>query len=150
MRNLAKLGFEKYRNVNQDVKQLLIDDKQYLLPEEYLKFLEYQQPNNVSFAFKFIHAASGEEWEGCICEFFNIAPCGDDLSSLENTVVRTDQYPNSLFFPVASDPGGNYIYLDLASTRMPVVDVDYQSGVLSQIAPDFGSFLDKLYDADDL
>jgi len=90
--------------------------------------------------FKFRHS-TGEEWEGQVSEFLEIAPHADDLSGLENRVVVRS---GIAYLPIACDSGGNYLYLNLTIPDGPVVDVDYSSGAISEIASNLRAFLDKL------
>ena len=135
---LEALGFVRYRDVGPEVADTFRSRTGLPLPPDYLAFLAYRQPPVMPLLYRFERA--GEEWEGCVDEFGHIAPHADGLADLAGQVVRTPT--GSPLLPVGGDPGGNWLCLDL--TCGMVVDLDYGSGAMAPVAPDFASFVRRL------
>jgi len=140
---LDELGFNRYRSINRKLAAEFHSRTGYTLPVAYLEFLCFREPAVMPLVFPFIRA-DGEEWEGCASEFCNIAPHEDSLSDLAAQVIRPEHYPGRVLLPIGVDAGGNYFYLDFSAGEPTVVDTDYGTGAVSQIASDFASFVDKL------
>jgi hypothetical protein len=148
MANLADLGFKRYRHVDLNVAARFRSRTGLSLPGSYLEFLGLSEPAAMPLVFIF-RRADNEEWEGCVSEFHNIAPHGDSLDDLFEQVIRPVGFPGRQFLPIGTDPGGNWLCLELSEQGASVVDVDYGSGMISCVAADFETFLGMLRPADE-
>jgi hypothetical protein len=135
---LAALGFVQYRDVGAEVADQFRAWVGLSLPSDYLAFLAYREPPCMPLLYRLTR--SGEDWEGCVAEFHNIAPHADGLADLARQVVQPAS--GTPMLPVGCDPGGNWLCLSLADGS--VYDLDYGSGALSRVAPDFTSFVRQL------
>lgn len=109
------------------------------MPPEYLELLTYDPPKLLELGFSFV-ASDGETWEGLINEFMQYA----DEEDMANSIVRVG--PHQTLLPIAVDAGGNYLYLDLSTNPMRVIDVSFSLEAATIVALDFNAFLDLLYD----
>src|SRR3954447_18424633 len=135
---LDALGFTRYRDVGPEVADAFRSPVGLPLPLDYLVFLAHHEPSAMPLLYGFVR--SGEDWEGCVNEFHYVAPHADGLEDLAAQVVRPNCRPPLL--PIGSDPGGNWLCLDLSAGH--VYDLDYATGTLSPVAPDFASFVRQL------
>jgi hypothetical protein len=149
MKALLDLGFTRYRSLDPVFSQQFLKQTGYTIPSGYLEFLCFRQPTPITLAFKFIRS-DGLDWEGCVSEFDDIVPTGGDLTGLENCLIRRPDSPSRAFLPIGSDPGGNLICIELSKPGQPVVDIDYGSGEICDIAPSFDAFVNALYRIDEL
>ena len=137
VRDLSKIGFEKV--LESCELTVNIDGRTESLPEDYLLFLTYKPPKGLELTFKFIESTSSEEWEGQVVEFM----CYDE-SNIDRAVISVPNNPARKLLPISVDAGGNYTYMDLASETKQILDVGYNSGAISVVAPSFGEFLNLL------
>lgn len=147
MAKLTDLGFSRYRTIDPAIGDRFRRSSGCSLPGEYLKFLEFRQPSAMLLIFKFPRA-DGEELEGCVSEFHNIAPIGDCLDDLAEQVIQPSGSLDRKFLPIGTDPGGNWLCLDLKEDGASVVDMHYGSGTISLVAPDFQTFVGLLRPAE--
>ena len=138
MRNLEELGFV----VGPEVTPLTVslNGCEVALPRDYSAFLGCEPPRDFEFGYRFIDAQTNEEWEGQVVEFMKYKQ--EDIG---RAVVALPSEPARKLLPIAVDAGGNYLNLDLTFCPMRVLDLNYQSGVLSVVAESFGEFINKLY-----
>jgi hypothetical protein len=134
---LLNLGFVHYRDINLEVAETFWARTGVAVPTSYLTFLCHRQPSEMQFSYRF--EKEGQTWQGCVAEFDNIAPQTDDLANLAEQVVQT---PTNKLLVIGSDPGGNWLGLDLLSGA--VYDLDYASGAKSVIATSFEDFVEML------
>jgi hypothetical protein len=136
MRDMTELGFLPAKGFGTLVVDL--DGTRVPLPDEYVSFQSFRPPASLELGFAFINA-EGEQWEGQVVEFMKYKQ-----ETINQRVVRPSKYDLPLL-PIAVDAGGNYLFLVLCRNPMPVVELNYSSGLLSTVANSFGEFLDRLY-----
>ena len=138
MRDLTGLGFSKESAPLQ--LSVSVNGQNRKLPDAYTYLLSHQPPEDLELGFKFIEATGNEEWEGQVIEFMRY-----DETNIQDALVSPPTNPTRQLFPIAADAAGNYVYLDVTTEEMPIIDVGYESGALSVVAGAFTEFLDKLY-----
>ncbi len=136
MRDMTELGFTSRPGPRELYVDL--DGDRVPLPAEYIAFLNLNPPPSLELGFPFVNA-SGEQSEGYVQEFMSYSQ-----ETINKRILHTSEYPISLL-PIGVDGGGNYLYLILKRGPMPVVDMDYGSGLLSTVAATFSDFLDLLF-----
>ncbi|PSB59332.1 SMI1/KNR4 family protein [Chamaesiphon polymorphus] len=144
MNKLIELGFEKYREINEEIKELFFQSTGYKISNCFWDFIEHRQSQNIVFGYSFINSQSHEEWEGQIESWIF-----DEFDNLEEICSSTINLLSRVFLPIANDAGGNYIYIEISKPNQPVVDVSYSTGVISEISSSFEEFLDKIYPYDE-
>jgi hypothetical protein len=144
MKKLVDLGFERYRNLEQGIQFQFLHRTGYAFPNSYLEFLCFRKPPSLILGYKFV-GPDGHEWEGCVGEFDSIISSDGELVGIEDQLTRSSNSPNRVFLRVGSDPGGNSICIELSKPGQPVVDIDYGTGQVSEISPNFVAFLDAIY-----
>lgn len=140
MRSLNELGFVPRDNDSARELTNFLGHTSLVIPTSYVQFLGHIPPKGRMFGFKFRREIGGEEWEGQVERFFDY---GSQPNLLEDSILRPD---DRVLLPIASDAGGNELFLDLHAVGQPVIDHDYQTGQLSAIAPTFEAFIDSLYE----
>jgi len=140
---LTELNFVRYRTIDPIAARLFFAETSFRLPDSYIEFLSYRSATNTAFTFRFVRA-NGEEWEGCVTEFHNVAPFDDALDKLSTQVIRSAAIPIRVFLPIAADPGGNWLCLEISKANVPVIEIDYGTGLVSEIAPTFEAFIGLL------
>jgi hypothetical protein len=140
MKKITNLGFEKYRNIECDTRIFFENSTGINLSDCFWNFIQHRQINKNIFCYLFIDSISHEEWEGQVQDW--ILNNLEDLKSLPSMVI---QQSDKLFLPIASDAGGNYVYIEISKESQPIVDVSYSSGAISEIASSLESFLEKIY-----
>ncbi len=110
------------------------------LPVDYLTLLGCEPLEGLDYCFKFLSVDDNHEWEGQVVEFMRY-----DQSWVNSAVISLPTDRARKLLPIAVDAGGNYLYLDLTTSPMRVVDVSYASGAISKVANSFGEFIDILY-----
>ncbi|MCC9607730.1 SMI1/KNR4 family protein [Blastopirellula sp. JC732] len=142
MRKLEELGFS--RGTRHAGLVVALESGETALPADYIAFLSYEAPSDLELGFKFVQADAKQQWEGQVVEFMRYESGGIDSA----VMAPTDDEDRKLL-PIAADAGGNYLYLDLMTSPMRVVDVSYETGTISQVASSFGEFIDILYTLDE-
>ena len=142
MRPLDQLGFVPRAAESAKALNSFLQHTSLSIPESYIQSLGFMPPNGRMFGFKFRREKGGEEWEGQVERFYDY---GSQPTLLENSILRPG---DRRLLPIATDAGGNELFLDLHSPGQPVIDQDYQTGQLCTIAPSFEAFIDGLYDVD--
>jgi hypothetical protein len=140
---LTELSFVRYRNIDAPSAHRFFANTGFRLPDSYMEFLCFRSANQTALTFTFVRA-DGEQWEGGVTEFHNIAPDDDSLDKLSTQIIRPAAIPKRAFLPIASDPGGNWLCLELSKAGVPVVDIDHGTGLVSEVAPNFEAFLGLL------
>lgn len=142
MRRLEELGLTRRQPLSRLV--ITLEDGVVPLPDEYLRLLSYELPEGRELGFRFTMTGTQEEWEGQVTEFIRY-----EQSTVESALVADPADPRYKLLPIATDAGGNYLYLDVTRNPMCVVDVSYESGAKSRVAGSIGDFIDMLYPIDD-
>lgn len=129
-----------------------------VLPQDYLGFLYEKnggRPDD-DWVFDFIETGIDRVTSSCIKQYYYIDK--ESSTSYRNAVliykelVDSEQVPPSLF-PIADDPGGNYILLCVSDDDYGHVyfadheleDSETRYMVMSPLADSFTEFIDKLY-----
>ena len=99
------------------------------MPDEYLRLLSYELPEGRELGFRFTKTGTQEEWEGQVTEFIRY-----EQSTVESALVADPADLRCKHLPIATDSGGNCLYLDVTKNPMCVVDVSYESGAKSRVA----------------
>ncbi len=142
MADLSELGFERRRTVDPRIAVHFREQTGSSLPAAYLDFLCFRPPRAMmAFDFK---RADGQDAEGCVSEFHHLDPRPAGATELVADIVRPAGLPGRTFLPFGTDPGGNWLCLELTGDRGTVVDVDSSTGDVSVVASDFMSFVAAL------